>query len=289
MITNRMKKITILLLLTMLPLLSACDKEYNAERLYWQADRASVNILNDPKQTPSFQYETAIAAFRNIIKKYPDSKKAGEAQLKLGQLYMAWEKFPEAVGEFEKIPQTYRYDIGLKAKAQLSIGKCYEQAGDWSRALAVYRKVFADYQNVSLSIDIPLHIAQYYQNHSQITAADDAFRQAIKDYQKIIKRYPKSQISYICQDYIALCYVNLKDWYAAIKALEKLRADYPSSPKAAQALFSIGTIYDAKLDKRHEAIDSYQKFLKEYRNDNLAGTVKKILETLQETEKINKH
>jgi TolA-binding protein len=283
-----MKKIVILILLTMLPFLSGCDREYNAEKLYWAADRLGTQIMSDPKGTPSGQYEQAIEKFRKIIQKYPESKKARDAQLKLGQLYMAWEKYPEAMVEFNEVLKNHKDDIIACATAQAAIANCYEQQGNWSAALNTYQQVFKNYKNTPVGLDIPFYIARYYQRNNNKVEADKAFHEAIAKYQKIINENPKADSAYFSQDYIALCYENIQDWDQAIKVMEKLRKNYPANPRSSQTLFDIATIYETKLDKHKEAIAVYRNFLDQYPNDNLAGTVRKIVETLEKNQEIGK-
>lgn len=273
-----MKKTVILVLVCILFFLSGCGGEYPAEKLYWKAGKFSEQIFRNPKGTPSSQYDRAISAFRKVVRKYPDSEKAKEAQLKIGDLYAAWENFPQAIKEFEKAIQKYPGNTILCSTAQFAIGTCYEKQENWKEALVAYRKLFTDYQNTSLGLQVPLYIAQYYQRNEETKETNEAFRQAIKDYKKIVSEHPKSKIAYIAQDYIAICYFNLKQWHEAINTLEKLIKDYPESPKAAQSLLTMAGIYRNQLKQPQKAIAIYRQFLKEYPDSKLTHTVRKVLE-----------
>ena len=277
-----MKKTVILVFICMLFFLAGCGDEYPAEKLYWKAGKFSGQIFRNPKGTPSSQYEKAIAAFRKVVRKYPDSKNAREAQLKIGELYVAWENFPQAIKEFEKAIQKYPGNTILCSTAQFAIGACYEKQENWKEALVAYRKLFSDYKNTPLGIQVPLYIAQYYQRNEKNKEANKAFRQAIKDYKKIVKDHPNSKIAYVVQDYIVVCYGSLKQWRKAINSLEKFFKDYPESPKAAQSLLTIAGIYRNQLKEPQKAIAIYRQFLKEYPDSKLTHTVRKVL---QESEK----
>ncbi len=264
----------------MLFLSVGCGYEYSAEKLYWKANKFSDQIFLNPKGTPAMQYEKTIAVFRKVIENYPQSKKAQESQFKIGQLYFVWEKFSQAIKEYEKLLQNYSKETMLCSSAQFAIGNCYEQQGNWKEALAVYREVFNNYRNTSLGLEIPLYIVQHYQNNNQTAEAEESLQEAVTDYQEIITDNPKSQIAYIAYDYITICYVRLNQWHKAIESLEKLIDDYPDSPKTAETLITIGTIYQDNLKQSEKANMVYQKFLKKYPKHILADEIRARIKNL---------
>ncbi len=270
-----------LILICMLFFIVGCGNQYPAEKLYWKANKFSEQIFRNPKGTPLSQYEKAISRFEKIIRKYPDLTQAKEAQFKIAQLYVAREDFPGAIKEFEKTIRNYPDDIMLCAKAQFAIGNCYQQQGDWDKALIAYRKVFSDYKDTPFGLEVPLYIARYYERNEQNVNARKAFREAIKEYKKIIKEHPKSQGAYIVQDYIAFCYLSLQDWPNAIKSLNKLINDFPKTPKTAQALITMGALYQNQLKQPKRAISVYQKFLKDYPKHKLVYAIQKRLDELK--------
>jgi TolA-binding protein len=51
--------------------------------------------------------DQAITEFDNVVKNYPDSPKIADAQLKLGLLYAAQFKWPDAKTSFKKVIANY--------------------------------------------------------------------------------------------------------------------------------------------------------------------------------------
>ena len=118
----------------------------------------------------------AIAAYQNIISSSPEF--AGEAYLKLGQLYRNAQNYEkqievyqmalaarqgqidraqvqfnladtlelmsrseDAIAEYLKIPQLYPAQKGWVVKAYLRVAKTYEEGEDWQGARVTYQKI----------------------------------------------------------------------------------------------------------------------------------------------------
>ena len=65
---------------------------------------------------------------------------------------------------------------------------------------------------------------------------------------------------------------------------DRILTDFPSSPKAATALFMKGYTLDDKLKKLEEAKTIYETFLQKYPNDEFADDAKFLLDNLGKSE-----
>lgn len=97
-------------------------------------------------------YERAIETFRKIVKEYPDTITASEAQYQIGEIYYNHLKaYEQAVNEYETFLNKYprrNYHIGdgykdsLADEAQFKVGKIYyENLKDYEKALQVFEKI----------------------------------------------------------------------------------------------------------------------------------------------------
>jgi TolA-binding protein len=103
----------------------------------------------------------------------------------------------------------------------------------------------------------------------------EKFAEAIQNYEKIVKKYPKSPLCVESLHRIALIYTNgLQDYPKAVGTYERLIQNYPDSSKfAAQAQFMIGFIYNNYAPDTTKARAAYQKFLAKYPKHELAPSV----------------
>ncbi|MBI3794069.1 MAG: tetratricopeptide repeat protein [Nitrospinae bacterium] len=91
-------------------------------------------------------YKEAMAAFRSVVEKHPNSKYAAEAEYQIGNCLFVSNKCEDAIRQYNavltKYPETkYRNDIIL------SLGVCMEEKEDYDGALKMYKDIEDKYDN----------------------------------------------------------------------------------------------------------------------------------------------
>jgi len=110
---------------------------------------------------------------------------------------------------------------------------------------------------------------------------EESFLEAVKTYEKLLKKYPEDEQADQAQYKIALINSNnLNDFNKSVEAHEKLIKNYPESNYAAQSFFMIGFIYANNLNDIEKAKKYYQEFLEKYPDNELLSSVKWELEHL---------
>lgn len=80
-----------------------------------------------------------------INQKNPDSKFKYEAHYALGDLQLDADKYAEAISHFEKVNDNTAKHLAAKSLAK--IGFAYQEAGNDTKAIEIYKKVVSDYPN----------------------------------------------------------------------------------------------------------------------------------------------
>lgn len=261
--------------------LTGCGGSYNAEKLLWKANQKANKIFSDPKATPEGQYIEAIDFYKKVIVKYPKTLQAGEARFKMGLLYMAKEDFKTAEEMFRKILDEHPDKINLCANAQFNIGSCYEKGGNWEQAYAEYKKAFNNYSKTLRGLHVPYYIADYYQQKKKFLKAEKEFKEAVEIYKKLVKENPGTPLAYAAQGYIVLCFENQKKWNESINALQVLYDNYPDTPGGANALVTMGMIYQKQLNQPQKAIQVYEKYIEKYPKSKIISTLKSAIKHLK--------
>ena len=110
---------------------------------------------------------------------------------------------------------------------------------------------------------------------------EENFVEAVKTYEKLIKKYPDAEQADQAQYKIALINSNnLNDFHKSVEAHEKLIKNYPDSKFTAQSFFMIGFIYANNLNDTENAEKYYKEFLEKYPDNELVSSVKWELEHL---------
>ena len=249
-------------------LFAGCGQDYAAEKQLWHADKGRSEKLKDPE----LAYDEVIASYEKIIQRYPDWGRNGEVQLTIARLYAAKKDFVQAEEGFKKVMGNYPQDTISSIEAQVGIGSIYEHQGEWEKAEVEYKKVSTIFPHISgnrlllRTFEMPLYIARHYQMNRQTKEAEEAYEEAIADYQKVVEENKENELGAVAQSYIARAYMNQGKWEEAIEVFQTLIADYPESPRAPVAFYSIGQIYQEQLRLPARAIETYRKYIDDYPN-----------------------
>jgi TolA-binding protein len=237
------------------------------------------------------EYNSAAAKFAEFIARYPKHPKTNEAKFyqaeaeyRIGnytaaaQLYqesaessgsakkeealygIAWalykqEKFPQAIGSFEKFLVEYpRGTFAFDARVRLGDANFYQK--EYKKAAGIYRTVIRMYPD-SASIDY----AYYQMGQSYLRDGDNT--EAFKSFDGLIKALPHSSLADDAQ--FALGWVNFqrKEYGEAIKEFNKLIKTFPASDLLPRAYYSLGDSY-YNIHQYVAAEKSYREVLRQF-------------------------
>lgn len=276
------------------------SKDYtSASRVYKDIFSSGKILIDDPytyyqyAQTlyKSGDAESAINAFMELQKKYPDSQYGENSLYTIG-----WIKFQE--GYFEEAIQDYRNVLLVYKNTNLapvifySIGDAYFNKGQYDSAIVNYQKVISNYpgsdyvfdavngiQYCYVSIGQPAKainlIDQFTSQNPNLKFSDQIFfkkgeiyysqkdyENAKKSYEQFVARYPKSQFAPDAYYWIGKSAQNLKQNEEAIFNFTKVIDQFPGSESAAAAIIEIGNI-QFTLNNYPAAIEIYDRGLKQ--------------------------
>lgn len=91
------------------------------------------------------RYDAAVAGFRQVLERAPDSSLADNAQYWIGEAYYALGRYRQALAEFTKV---LAFDKTEKDDdAQLMIARSYLALGDREPAVAAFRKLLLEHMD----------------------------------------------------------------------------------------------------------------------------------------------
>lgn len=240
---------------------------------YWIWTPESKKWINPkyaPKDTPREQYDWAM------------------------QFYLA-KIYPRAISEFKKLIKVYPHSE-LAPDAQYYIGRSYEDMGKYYKAYLAYQKVIDTYPRTELTDEIierQFRIANLYYSGKKEKlfglAIIPAIDKAMEIYQKVIENAPYGKYADLAQFKIGECYKKNRQFKEAAEAFQKLINDYPKSLLIEQAKYeaayctykmSLRPNYDQKPTE--EAIKEFERFVKEKAEGDLKVEADEVLIRLQE-------
>ena len=130
-----------------------------------------------------------------FIQKYPNTVFADKARYQYAKSLYYQEKYPEARNEFQMVVDNHKSENELIALyAQKAIGNCYEQEGDYTKAISAYESnSFPTTSNLSPQIrqyvitGAKFNQALCYEKLNEIEDAKVAYQDIIDEFEKTIQ------------------------------------------------------------------------------------------------------
>ena len=130
-----------------------------------------------------------------FIQKYPNTVFADKARYQYAKSLYYQEKYPEARNEFQMVVDNHKSENELIALyAQKAIGNCYEQEGDYTKAISAYESnAFPTTSNLSPQIrqyvitGAKFNQALCYEKLNEIEDAKVAYQDIIDEFEKTIQ------------------------------------------------------------------------------------------------------
>jgi len=164
---------------------SRADAKAFLEKYPKDAKAASAAVLAAENEFLSEKYAESVESYRGFLSRYADDPLADKARLRLGTALYRLGQLDEAETWFEKVaPAAQREEVFRPALAAL--GDIHFQRGEWKKAeerLAAYLAVAGD----GASADDALMKLAYAKQR------EEKNEEALRDYDRLIERFPKSR------------------------------------------------------------------------------------------------
>lgn len=223
----------------------------------------------------SGESNAAIDEFRNLQKKFPDSKYGESSLFTIGFIKFQEGEFEEAINDYRMVMQIYKKS-SLTPAVYYSIGDAYFNLGEYDSAIVNYRNVLAKYPSSEYAYDaingmqysyvaagrsneainlIDRYVSQnpnlkfsdqIYFKKGEIYYSQRDYENAKLSYQEFLVKYPKSSFVPEAYYWLGKSSQNLKQDDEAIFYFSKVFDNYPGSESAAVSVIELGKMYEAK-------------------------------------------
>jgi len=242
----------------------------------WKAHKLAQAVYKNPKGTPPFVLQKAVDAYREIIKAYPGSLFAVQAEFSIGHLYLVKGDFDKARDVYKNLTTDCDKKGNLCAEGYFAIGKSYELQGRWAEALLIYKKIMQEYPFSAKSLDLPLYIIRHYRAEKNEMGLKSAADQGVAYYLGLKTQERGQKGAHILQSLITRCYLESGMWQDALDSLERYVRDYPDRDPQ-EAIFVKALLYARKLNDKQKAKEELERIVKDYPDSKLAPQAKTLL------------
>jgi len=194
-------------------------------------------------------HDVAVRYLEQFLPQYPQSPKANQARLLLGQCYFLSNDYNKALDMFRSVRGDENKDMLL-----FWLGETYLKLSDYPRARENYQQLLDKFPD---SVYIPqslYSLAWSYFDHKEYAKAGDIF-------QKLAAQFPKHQLAEDASLKAADCIYNLGDYRRAIAEFEKYMAVYPQTAHAGEIYLNIADAY-YYMEDFTQSMAAYEKAIK---------------------------
>jgi TolA-binding protein len=273
-------KLGYLTVLALVLALVGCEsRSFKAEREMFHAQKKAQAIYRNAKGTPPFQFNQAVEAYRDIMKKYADSIFAVQAKFSIGHLFLVKGDFDRARQEYKGMVVDCTKKGNLCAEAQFAIGNSYELENRWDDAHVVYKQIMQDYPFSTKSLDLPIYVINHYRKAQDPLGVTRSVDEAVSYYLGLKGQAKTDKGRYILQGLVTRSYMEAGQWVDALDSLDKLYRDFPDN-NPEEALWIRALIYQGKLKDKLKAKEELQKIVALHPQTKLARQAEVYLKKL---------
>lgn len=208
----------------------------------------------------------SLEIYESIIDKFPGTKFALRATVKIVQINFFTGSYAEAIAWCNTLYQMAGNDDELKAQALTIKARCMEKEGEWQSAEEIYEKIMSDYPNTQAALRVPMFMALHYEGMEDESEADVIYDNAISEYKKIIEDTEKSdQVRQNAFDLMNMVYAKQQNWDKIINNLQGvIDNEELTDNRKARALFLMGYIKQYRIKNNDAAKEIYDTFIEKY-------------------------
>ena len=242
------------------------DKNYAAQKFAYKYDTAFERIAAAPGQFSRAEFEDAIQGYKKLIERYPDWGGLAERRLRIGQLYYAMAKFPEARAAFHEVLAKHADDPRIAVRALSLIADCYEREGDWNQAELEYRRLVENYGKMDLNAAIAVlsKIASHYVEQNDLEKAKAAYDEAlalISSLREVVTDVAAlGALDRVTADIEVAKAALAGDLKLGLDGLIDVAEKYRGQPAGMNALARLGVIY-WRMNDNERALATFDQFL----------------------------
>ena len=215
------------------------------------------------------QDDDALDAFEKLLKKYPQSDYTPVAAYQAGELRLKMHDYENAYNYYLQSVSSKKKSV-VREMALLRLGEAQTLRDTWGAAQKTFEMFMAEFPKSKFVRRAQLMRGWCLENQKK-------YKPAINDYNAVLRLAIVDAVSARAQFQIGECYMALKKYPEAIKALILLETRYGKFKEwTSKAILEIGQAMD-RMGKKKQAVEQYKKVKKLYPGTPEASVADELL------------
>jgi len=216
---------------------------------------------NMPEPRSDTELALGIKALEEFLAGAPTHEMAPKARFEIGRAYRHRGRLDEAVGAFKAFLSAYSENNTAEQlpDVRFQLAACFKGQKKFPAALAAYKDFLQKHPAHELWDDAQLQIVLTEFEWGLTLLGEKSHDEARNRFLDFVRDYPLDQRTPQAYFVLGALEVDRKDFPAAIREWQKLVSKYPGVDLASQAQFRIGLIYESEMRNLEKAVEAYEK------------------------------
>jgi tol-pal system protein YbgF len=207
----------------------------------------------------SEKIDSSLLAFQSVLTNFPKSRLCAQAQYQVAQIYFRKGNFKDAAVNFRKVLDNYPEDESIKYDAMLQEGVSLYNMQEFQNALKVFKKVLNE-SPAEFAWRAKYQLGWCYYQLNQPN-------EAVAEFRDFLKSYPRSEVSADVLFWLGQFFYNQEKHDQAKPYFDALIKDFPHSELTDDAYYWLGvSIYQDK--QSGGALRYWEKIVEDYPQSN---------------------
>ncbi len=173
-------------------------------------------------------YPQALEAYKQIIKKFPQSPRVPEAKLGIANIYYIKKDYPKAIAEYQSFINESSSSGKLSRrsevmeKAYYGLAWTYLKSGQIDLSIQTFEQIMHQTESKIVKVSALTQIGEAYHDQGQ-------FEKSLEIYDKILREFPDSLYSDYIQYRQGITLLKMEKLDAAALSFQSLQTNFPNS------------------------------------------------------------
>ena len=203
---------------------------------------------------------------RSLIKDYPESPFAAQAQFALAYSYTQNGNTDQALAALDAVAGTKNVPEDLAGQALLLKAQILDHTGKWTDAQQILAALPVDHPLSEAALLAPIEVVRHYERAGDTEGAQAALAKAETAYRDFLNRYPTGPVSVMAQEKLARTLAQEKRYDLAVAEFVRLGEALGQHPAGAQYLAAAAQLALQQLGDTTRAAEILDRTATQYAN-----------------------
>jgi len=206
------------------------------------------------------------ATLTALVKDYPESPFANQANLGLAYSYSKSNNFDQALASLDAIGKSKNATEDLAGQALLLKAQILDHTGKWTDAQQILTSLPVDHPLTEAALLAPIEVVRHYERMGDAEGTQASLAKAETAYRDFLNRYPTGPVSVMAQEKLARTLTQEKRYDLAVAEFVRLGEALGQHPAGAQYLTAAAQLALQQLGDTTKAAEILDRTATQYAN-----------------------